>query len=63
MADVYCYATTPPEADDDIYVAHVYAFDLSYIQEHTTLHVPAGSISSYKAKETWKCFKSIVAIE
>jgi hypothetical protein len=31
MADVYCYATTPPEAD-------------------------------YKAKETWKCFKSIVAI-
>lgn len=66
MTDVYCYATTPPTAsyyvDDGGYRGYLYAFDTSYIKTNTTLHVPSGSITSYKAAEPWKSFKSIVAL-
>ena len=63
LTDVYCLATTQP-------IAYIYngagsypAFDLSYTKEHTTLHVPAGSIESYSATYPWNSFKNIVAIE
>ena len=55
LTDVYCHATTPPGATSS-------SFDTSYIKTNTTLHVPSGSITSYKAADYWKSFKSIVAL-
>lgn len=54
LADVYCHAKNAPNTYND-------AFKDSYV-EYATLHVPSASISSYKAKEPWKNFKSIVAL-
>ena len=55
LTDVYCYAKNVPITDS-------YAFYNSPISS-ATLHVPAGSVSAYKAKYPWNQFGSIVAIE
>ena len=54
LTDVYCLAENVPNSS--------FAFDNSSFAS-ATLHVPAGSVEAYKAKEPWKRFKSIVAIE
>jgi len=51
---VYCYATNPPSA--------YYSFENTPISS-ATLHVPAGSVDAYKAREPWKNFGTIVAIQ
>ena len=55
LTDVYCYAENVPNTSS-------IAFNDSFFAS-ATLHVPAGSVEAYKAKEPWKRFKSIVAIE
>lgn len=55
LKDFFCYSENVPQTDSD-------AFYNSLIV-HSTLHVPAGSVSAYKAVEPWKNFRSIVAIE
>jgi uncharacterized protein YjdB len=55
LTDVYCLAENVPRTSSD-------AFDGSYI-EYATLHVPKGSIDSYKAVEPWKNFKAIIEME
>jgi len=55
LTDVYCYAENVPSADS-------YAFENSSIPS-ATLHVPAGSVNSYKSKSPWSRFSRIVAIE
>ena len=54
LTDVYCYAENVPSTQSD-------AFDGSY-PENATLHVPAGSIESYKATAPWSSFGKIVAL-
>ena len=54
LLDVYCYAENVPYTKSD-------AFDGSY-PEYVTLHVPDGSIDSYKAKTPWSGFGKIVAL-
>jgi hypothetical protein len=54
LQDVYCYAENAPSTDDN-------AFYNSY-PEYVTLHVPAASIESYKAKRPWSGFGKIVAL-
>jgi len=56
LTEVYCLAMTPPNANP-------YAFDWTDIAKQTTLHVPAGSIESYRATRPWSSFMRIVAIE
>ncbi len=58
LTSVYCYATTPPETIDG-----GNTFVLGLIRRLGTLHVPAESVSVYKATYPWNEFKSIVAIE
>ena len=55
LTDVYCYAENVPSTD-------YYAFEYSPISR-ATLHVPAASVSAYKAASPWNKFGSIVAIE
>ena len=55
LADVYCLAESVPTTASD-------AFQDSYI-DYATLHVPAASVEAYRAKEPWKNFGSIVAID
>lgn len=55
LIDVYCYAENVPSTSSD-------AFENSSFSS-ATLHVPAGSVSAYKAAEPWKNFGTIVAIE
>jgi hypothetical protein len=54
LLDVYCYAEKVPSTESD-------AFDGSY-PEYVTLHVPDGSIDSYKATAPWSSFGKIVAL-
>ena len=54
LHDVYCYAEKVPSTESN-------AFDGSY-PENATLHVPAASINSYKARAPWNGFENIVAI-
>ena len=54
LLDVYCYAENVPSTESS-------AFNGSY-PEYPTLHVPAGSIESYKATAPWSGFEKIVAI-
>ena len=54
LLDVYCYAVDVPSTQSN-------AFNGSY-SEYLTLHVPAGSIDSYKATEPWSGFGKIVAL-
>ena len=58
LTDVYCYAKSVPYTYADSYSN---AFKDSPI-EYATLHVPAGSVSAYKAARPWKNFKKIVAL-
>ena len=55
LADVYCFAQS---------VKNIYynAFKDSNT-ENATLHVPAGSVETYKAASPWNKFKEIVEIE
>lgn len=55
LIDIICYAEKVPGVSSD-------AFENSYIQS-VTLHVPSASVDLYRAKNVWKDFKSIVAIE
>lgn len=59
LTDVYCYAKEPPRSETGSHNID-YPFDETFIKEHTTLHVPAGSIERYKQEAPWKYFKSIV---
>lgn len=61
LTDVYCYAEGPPRSGTDRYHQE-YPFDEKFIKEHTTLHVPVGSIERYKREAPWKYFKAIVTI-
>ena len=54
LLDVYCYAEKVPSTVSD-------AFSGSY-PENATLHVPATSVDSYKAKTLWSSFGKIVAL-
>ena len=67
LTDVYCHATNPPKTwtyglYSSVTGEYGYAFDALYIKEHTTLHVPAGSLDTYKTTFPWSEFKDIVAI-
>ncbi len=55
LSDVYCYAENVPNTED-------YVFKLSSSDNNTTLHVPQSSIDSYKSKDPWWGFGSIVAL-
>ena len=52
LQNVYCYAEQMPTGNN--------AFE--YANYDATLHVPAASVSVYKAAEPWKNFKEIVAL-
>jgi hypothetical protein len=54
LQDVYCYAENVPSTKS-------YAFDNSNY-ENATLHVPAGSIESYKTTDPWRSFGNIVPL-
>ena len=54
LLDVYCYAEKVPSTVSN-------AFDGSYI-EYVNLHVPDGSIESYKTTEPWSSFGKIVGL-
>ena len=54
LQDVYCYAEKVPSTEFD-------AFNKSNYK-NATLHVPAGSIESYKSTEPWSGFGKIVAL-
>ena len=54
LIDIYCLAEKAPSTKSD-------AFEGSY-PEDATLHVPAASIDSYKAKTPWSGFGKIVAL-
>ena len=54
LTEVYCLAESVPST------SHL-AFENSNIG-NATLHVPEGSVNTYKAAEPWKDFKSIVEI-
>ena len=64
LTDVYCYAIEPPSVktrfEDELWDG--YPFNQYYIKEHTTLHVPAGSLEKYKTAIRWSDFGTIVAI-
>lgn len=52
---MYCYAENVPSTYSAV-------FSGSFI-EYATLHVPAASVNNYKAKEPWKNFQAVVAID
>ena len=54
LLDVYCYAEKVPSTSRS-------AFDGSY-PEYATLHVPDGSIDSYKTTEPWSGFGKIMGL-
>ena len=58
LLDVYCYAEKVPSTESS---APYSAFEGSYL-ENATLHVPAASIDSYKAREPWSEFGKIVVL-
>lgn len=55
LNDVYCYATTVPKVNNNIF---------NYVHmTHATLHVPATSVEAYRTISPWNSFKNIVPIE
>ena len=62
LTNVYCYATEPPAAGYYNGLGDYYSFDLSHIEDSTTLHVPEGSLESYKSSAPWSYFKNIIPI-
>ena len=66
LTDVNCYAPEPPSVSTTEYDGEVwdgFPFGQYYIEEHTTLHVPASSLEKYKTALRWSDFSNIVAIE
>ena len=57
LTDVFCYAETVPSSDS--YYSIFYNSNIA----NATLHVPAGSVETYKSTSPWSGFKAIVAIE
>jgi hypothetical protein len=55
LLDVYCYAEKVPSTERN-------AFNSYYYLQHASLHVPAASIESYKAKRPWSDFGKIVGL-
>ena len=64
LTDVYCYAPEPPSVSTTDFEGSWdgYPFEQSYIEEHTTLHVPASSLEKYKTALRWSDFCNIVAL-
>ena len=54
LLDVYCYAEKMPSTENNAFNSSNYS--------NATLHVPAASIESYKAKSPWSGFGNIVAL-
>ena len=54
LSDVYCYAKNVPSTGSSAFYASC--------PENQTLHVPAGSVESYKETAPWSDFKNIVEI-
>ena len=54
LLDVYCYVENVPEVQKTTFN--------NTKTENITLHVPATSVSAYKAAEPWRNFKKIVAL-
>ena len=54
LFDVYCHTEKAPSTDSEAF------YDLE--MKNVTLHVPAGSIESYKTTEPWNSFGNIVAL-
>ena len=54
LLDVYCYAEKVPSTESS-------AFNGSY-PEYATLHVPDGSVNSYRTTEPWSAFGTITSI-
>ena len=48
LADIYCYATTPP----DCYSNHTF----EGVSKHCRIHVPAGTIDAYQWAPVWSDF-------
>jgi len=55
MTDLYCFASTPPDAEQG-------AFTLAD-QQRCTLHVPAAAVHLYQASPLWSNFYQIVALD
>jgi hypothetical protein len=55
LANVYCLATSVPNAESD-------AFNESY-PEYMALHVPEEAINSYKTTAPWSSFGTIVTLD
>ena len=54
LADIYCYATTPPDCYQDINYPES---DTFYgVSKHCYLHVPAGTIREYQMAVGWRDF-------
>ncbi|MGM9809762.1 MAG: leucine-rich repeat domain-containing protein [Paludibacteraceae bacterium] len=53
LADIYCYATTPPECDDDSFEG---------VSKHCYIHVPAGTIREYQMAVGWRDFYHLYEI-
>ena len=64
LRDVYCHAAEPPSVSTTDFEGSWdgYPFEQSYIEEHTTLHVPASSLEKYKTALRWSDFCNIVPI-
>ena len=54
IADIYCYATTPPVCDDDN--------TFSGVSKRCYVHVPAGTIPNYQVATGWKYFSKFLEI-
>lgn len=54
IADIYCYATTPPVCDDDN--------TFSGVNEHCYIHVPTGTIPNYQVATGWRYFSNFLEI-
>ena len=55
LTDVYCFAEDVPETGNR-------SFNISSIDNNTTLHVPAASIEKYKSANEWSRFGKITAL-
>ena len=54
LADIYCYATTPPDCYQDINYPES---DTFYgVSKHCYIHVPAGTIREYQMAPVWRDF-------
>ena len=62
LKDVYCYAKNVPTTGSSVFTT--YSIDTWwYSVTGATLHVPAGSVDSYKATLPWSKFGSVVALD